>query len=465
LLSQIIRLLTNFLIFIGIARLYGPEAFGQFSVAYTFATICIVLSDFGFDVLLTSEIARNSKDALTICRKYFSMKIIFVGLGSLVMISIPSFQYFSQTSRIIIYTFTLYVVFTSFTNFFNAIFKGLERFEYETKISFVTNSTLLILLGLLGFFRIPLFQIVIFFVVVRFVGAALSMMKAFSLTGGNFMMIDFKEWKSIINQILVFGIHFVFGSLFFQLDTLLLGMWKGDHAVGIYQAAFKIMILLLIIPDIAINSLLPVLSRLFVESKEKWETTSRLLSKLLFLLSLPTALILFIYPELIIRIIYGHDLFDDAIPLLRIFSLVILVRFSVESYALMITTSKRQHIRMVIVILATLFSFSANYFAIPAFGELGAAWVSLGINIFVGLAYVIFNKQYFFNWSFTYQTIFPLILGVFLIFLVWKLKVSLFVFAVILMLFILVTYYIGFSSYERRAIFSELVSKSIWLIK
>src|SRR3989304_8379661 len=96
--SQIIRLLTNFLIFIGIARFYGPEGLGQFSIAFTVANICIMIADFGFDVLLASEIAKNRSEALQISRKYFSLKIIFAAIGSSLMIAIPSFQAFSDES-------------------------------------------------------------------------------------------------------------------------------------------------------------------------------------------------------------------------------------------------------------------------------------------------------------------------------------------------------------------------------
>src|SRR4030042_5501112 len=88
--SQVIRLFTNFVIFVGIARLYGPESVGQFSLAYTVAGICLVFADFGFDVLLTTEVAKNRKNAVNIVRRYFSMKIIFVGISSLIMIAIPN---------------------------------------------------------------------------------------------------------------------------------------------------------------------------------------------------------------------------------------------------------------------------------------------------------------------------------------------------------------------------------------
>src|SRR3989339_1600547 len=87
--SQIIRLVTVLLISVGIARLYGPETFGQFSIAFTIANICLIIADFGFDVLLTTEISKNRDIAFLLCRKYFSIKIIFTAISFLIMVSIP----------------------------------------------------------------------------------------------------------------------------------------------------------------------------------------------------------------------------------------------------------------------------------------------------------------------------------------------------------------------------------------
>ena len=216
--------------------------------------------------------------------------------------------------------------------------------------------------------------------------------------GSSIIKIDFSGWRGIINQILVFGIHFIFGNLFFQLDTILVGLWKGDHAAGIYRSAFNLMILILLIPDIIISTFLPILSRLHSENNDKWKSLSRLLYKILLLTSLPIALILFFSSQQIISIIYGKELYNEAVPILKIFSMIIIIRFIGEPYALMMTTSKRQHIRMIIVIVATIVSFSVNYFIIPNYGIYGAALVALGVNLIVGIGYIVACKNDSLKW-------------------------------------------------------------------
>lgn len=459
--SQIIRLVTVLLISVGIARLYGPETFGQFSIAFTIANICLIIADFGFDVLLTTEISKNRDIAFLLCRKYFSIKIIFTAISFLIMVSIPIFQTFSENSRALIYVLTLYVVFSTITNFFYAVFRGFEKFEYETKISFISNLTLLIFLGIFGFMKTPLVQLMLIFIVARFLGVVLSVIKSNSLVGSSIIKIDFSGWKGVINQILVFGIHFIFGNLFFQLDTVLLGIWKGDHAAGIYRSAFNLMILILLIPDILISTFLPLLSRLHLENIEKWKSLNRLLYKILLFVSLPIALILFFSSEQIITIIYGKELYNEAVPILKIFSFIIIIRFVVEPYALLMTTSKRQHIRMIIVIIATIVSFSLNYFIIPEYGIMGAALVSLGVNFMAGAGYIIAGKYDSVKWFVEVRVISVIISVIVLAFLLNYFHAQIIFLSVSLIIYLFIVYFIGLTNKDRKMILTEFSIKGV----
>lgn len=456
--SQLIRLITNVIIFVGIARLYGPTEYGQFSIAYTLAVICIVIADFGFDVLLTTEVAKNRNNVEQIGKRFFSMKLIFTGVSASIMFLIPSFQAFSSESRNLIYILIFYMVFTTFTNFFNAIFRGFEKFEYETKISFVTNVLLLTLLTVFGLFKVGLVYLMVIFVFARLLGVLLSALSAKRLIGVNILVLDFADWKNTVNKVLVFGLHFLFGNLYFQIDTILLGIWQGDHAVGVYQSAFKIMLLLLLIPEIIVSTLLPPLSRIFSDNFNLWNNTNRLLYKALFFSSIPIFLGLFFFAEQIIKIVFGSNHFIEAIPILKIFSLIVLIRFSVEPFAFMLTTSNRQKVRMYIVIIATIVGLILNSFIIPLYGIYGAAWVSLGVNIMVGAGYIIPSFRLFSKWTLDLRTLLVVALIITLVLLFHS---SLTLISLSIVSYILFAYYIGFSGQDRKTLINNIFYKRI----
>ena len=458
--THAIRVVTNFLIFILIARFYGPESLGQFSLAFTIANISLVLADFGFDVLLTTEIAKNKKNAPKIISNYFSIKIIFVVIAAITMIAIPIFQSFSDTSTTLIYLLALYVVFTSVSNFVYAVFRGFEKFELETRVSFITNFLLLVLLLTFGFLKASLYYLIIIFIVVRLLAVILNIKKSNSLVGTNIFKINFNNWKLIINQVLIFGLHFLFGNLYFRIDTILLGIWKGDTTVGIYQAAFKVLVLLLLLPDILSSSVLPVASRLFHTDKLKWEQLNMLISKILLLISFGLFLIIFFLSDSIISFVYGKEFYNEAIPLLKVFSFIVVIRYYVETFGLMLTTSGKQYLRMMIVMGATLLAYILNFHLIAKYDVLGAAYALFIVNFIVGICYIIPNRKYFIKWIFDKRiisigviTLVAALLFNFVVFTNWIILI------IIVVLFI-ITYFFGLSKNEKEK-FTNLVFKKL----
>ncbi len=398
-LSRLIRLLTNVLMFVGIARLYGVEAFGQFTTAHTLSTIFLLLADFGFDSLLPTEIAVHRQKTPEYVARYFSLKIVFAVVATIAMMMVPLLEGMSASTETLVHIFSWYVLLASLNNFFFALFKGYEEFHHETRISFITNSLLLILLIVLGVFQAPLPYVALSFVGTRVLGLLLALKTTGKWPELRLPRFDLSGWREVWQRVAVFGIHFLFGNLFFQLDTILLSVWRGDRDVGIYQSAFKVVGMVLILPDIAVNTMMPVLARLRVENIERWKEYGRLLNKILFLVGFPVSILLFVYSEPIITLVYGSAEFQTAIPVLRIFAATVLVRYGYEAYALMLTTSHRQAARMTIVVAGTLINVAANAFFIPAYGPWGAAVVSLGTNVLVGVSYVVASGQSFVQWT------------------------------------------------------------------
>lgn len=456
-LSISLRLIANVIVFWIIARFYGPSLFGQFTFAQTLASIFILFGDFGFDVLLTNEISRNRNNAIKIFRQFFSLKLVFTFFALVGMWVFVLINNFSVQARILIIVFSFYMVFTTLTNFLYALYKGFERLEYETKVSLTINFLLLVTVLILIFLKIDLIFIAIVFVLTRLFGFGVAIKYSREVLQGISFRLFFKEIRIIKNKVFVYGFHLTFSYLFFQLDTILLAFWKGDYDVGIYQAVFKLIAIPLVIPEILVNALMPTLSRLYLENKNEWARIGMLMNKLLVVIILPISIILYVYADQIIHLIYGTGKFIAAIPLLRIFALTLFVRFNLETFALMLTTSDRQKVRMFVVLVATFLNLAINYFMIPRYGVYGAALASLGTNVFVGICYVSATSPLFLQWMINIKTAIMLIVSFLLAFLLWKIKlISIFISVPTLLLFLgLFSYYFYFNKEEKRVILLE----------
>jgi O-antigen/teichoic acid export membrane protein len=454
-LSFFIRFLTNFLLFVGIARFYGPEVFGQFTAAHTLSTLFILFADFGFDTLLTTEIPRQRERAAALTQQFLSIKLLFCGAATLVMFVVPFFQGASPQTRVLIEIFSFYVLFSALNNFFFALFRGFEQMKHETKISFIINVLLLILLAVFVALRLPILFVALAFVFSRLLGLGLAYRVAESEMEIHAFRLSFTEWRRIWGLVAVFGVTFIFGNLFFMLDTVLLTYIRGDVEVGIYQSVFKIVALVLIVPDILTTTLMPVLSRLHAEDQDRWDRLGMLLNKTLLFVGLAVSTLLFIYADQIIHLLYGYERFEDAIPILRTFSVIVLIKYSVETSALMLTTSDRQRTRMMVVITATVVNLACNLYVLPRFGASGAAFVSLATNVVVGFGYIFAKRARFFVWVRQLKTIVPpvVILGVAAV--LWQIRAipMWYVAPGVVGVFFAVIYYLGYTSDERHLVF------------
>jgi len=454
--SHSARLLTNILVFVGIARYYGAAEFGQFTAAHTLSTVFLLIADFGFDVLLTSEVARNRSTVTSFVWKYLSAKVFFAAVATLMMIVVALLYNVSGATRDLMLVFSAYVLFSSVQNFFFALFRGFEEFQHETKISAITNLLMLACILIVGLFHLSLAYSAGVFVASRILAVAMVIVvsrKMIPLRSFRFSLPS----RSQLTLVAVFGTHAIFSTLFFVQDTLLLSLWRGDREVGIYQAVFKLVTLFFVIPDVVMSAMLPVLSRYYETDKEQWNRLGCLMNKTLFLIGLPIMVLFLVFAEQLLDLVYGPGKFTEAAPVLRIFAGIALLHFSGISYALLLTTVGRQTTRMTIVFLATIFNFGLNAYFIPLYGPIGAAYVSLLTIVGVNAAYVGAMRHLFAKWVFDFRHGVPLAFSIAIVFSLWQARGVSLVYGLPLMLglYALVFYFIGYSKEERKLMLGD----------
>ena len=391
--SSAVRLGTNLLLFVGIARLYGPEAFGQFATAHIYLTLLLYIADFGLDLLLATEIAKDAQNAQVLMERFLPLKLALGSIATVAMWGLTLFSGTSPETKTLMVILSVGLLGTTITTFYFAVGRGFEQLHHEALVVSYQQGFLLGALVVLGWSRMPLEWFAAAFVASRLLGLILihrRIKKRMSLRIGR---VTFKNWRGAFAQGLPWGGNLIFGALFFQLDALLISGWLGDQSAGIYQSAMKLLVVVLAIPDVLVNALLPVFARLYAEARDRWEELGRITSRTLLYLALPFGMMFMIYPGQVLPLVYGAGGFEEATPILRVFGAVLIVRFSVEVFGLALTTTRRQIVRMWIVFAATILNLALNAFAIPRLGILGAAYVSLICNIGVGAGYMIAARR------------------------------------------------------------------------
>jgi O-antigen/teichoic acid export membrane protein len=387
-LSQLVRLGATVAVFVVIARNYGPTAFGQFTTAHTLSALFILFADFGFDTLLASEIARHRDRASDLAHTYLSMKFIFALCSSVAMVLVARFRGLGPETISLIDVFSLYVFFSALTNFFFALFKSFEEMHHEVRISFLMNLYLFVVVLALGIVHVAIFWLAVAFVSSRLLGGILSLptvQRLVQFRPSKLRLATRREFRGIS----IFGFSTISGFLFFTADTLMLAWLTGDHEVGVYQAAIKIVGLSLLVSDIAFYSMLPVLNRYHAESTNQWVSIIRILHKFLSATGVVIGFLIFVLAEPLISVVFGLRGFQATVPILRLFGITVFVRYFGEASATSLTTSHKVIRRLVVMGGGVVLNIGLNLYAIPHFGAWGACVVSLVTNIAIVLGYVI----------------------------------------------------------------------------
>ena len=252
--SQIVSYILGFFYIMYTARYLGVEGFGILSFALAFAGIFGIFSDLGLRNLTVREVAREK----SLAGKYLGNIVvikIFLGVVTigLIAITINLLGYPLQTIKIV-YLISLSVVFGTFSGMFYSIFQAYEKMEYQSLGQIL--SSVLMLAGAL--FAISNKYDIIGFASIYFIVNAIILGYALVVSSLKFVLpkmeFDWGFWKVTIKEALPFGLTGIFVTIYYWIDSVMLSLMQGDEAVGWYNAAYRLIIVLLFIPSIHLGS-------------------------------------------------------------------------------------------------------------------------------------------------------------------------------------------------------------------
>lgn len=387
-----LRFFSNAVLFIIIARVIGAEEFGRFAFAITFAGIFLVIVDYGFCLQIVKDIAVMPDDVLKLSSDILNAKLLLSLISTVVMVAIINSLNYPTETILIVYILWLSFVFYSFGLFFNSIFRGMNKFQYEAYPTIVLNVIQFILVLLLLYFEFKTFSIALAYLAARTVYFFYSLFLVKKHIGRFTFFFDAKQGVTALKNSLAFGMHTILAALYFQIDTVFLSYFSGDIAVGYYQAAMRIVLASMVIFDIISGSYFPLVARDFRSEKNGHNKILYSFNKYLILTGGSVAVGLFLYADILIESLYGSSYRASTIPL-QLLSVVVFLRFAGGAYGAVITVSDNQNMRAMSVGASLVVNILLNCMLIPLYGAEGAAIVSVVTHILMVLLYVLFTYK------------------------------------------------------------------------
>lgn len=371
-----------------LARVLDTAGFGLIIIGISFLTYSILLSDSGLRTLGFIEASKSEQERQLFLPDILTVKS-FHALLSFLILYIISFFLFKDNKLHTICVFYLLNIFYD-ALFIDWYFQGLQRFR--TVACARITATLVYVITLYFYVKAPADSAKI--PILFFISNIFSVLILFVLLPSTSFKINFsfsiKKYLTIIRQSLILGIGSLLTKITIYLPPIAIGIFAGINESGIFGAAMRIVIMVMIIDRI--------FSIIFISSLPRmWESDKNLAKKNLqiilnislaagFLLSLE----LCILSKPIIHIVFG-DSYKDGNLVLSIVSWFFALTMvnSIVAYGLISIGNKKYYLH------AALKGFLLNVLLILLFTYLyGILGASIAIVV-SELCFIIFFQHEF----------------------------------------------------------------------
>jgi polysaccharide transporter, PST family len=367
-----------------LVRVLGPEKFGLLAFAQAFVQYFIILTDYGFNMSATREVAIHRED-LEKCSTIFSavmlIKLILLFVSAIIYTAIIfAIPYFQQEWEIYMLSFLSVIGNVLFPIWF---FQGLEQMKY---ITFINLSARGIMTGLIFVFT----------------QNSNDYLVAAGLQSGTFLLAGIlsigilwkqmlvkpqwpKDWnvlKSVAQESNQVFLSSLSGSIYVHGPVVIVGLVAGQAAAGYYAIVQKISSAIVGLVQPIAQGLYPYLARQFQSSQGSYYKSQRLLSISGLSVAVLFGVIAFIFSEKIVNLLAG-DSSSNLIVLMQIFSIttsLIIINVLLNSSVLaMKLYTQIQDLYFKVAIAFLLLSFPVTY----QFGLLGMAYLILAVELMV----------------------------------------------------------------------------------
>jgi O-antigen/teichoic acid export membrane protein len=370
------------LIFLGtmyLARVLGKAGFGLFSLSLAIGVYLWTVVDMGVVGYGTREIARHSDRAQYLYRLLNSMRFMLAVSVLLIFCSVLYFIDMPTEKKSIVMAGSFYIVAYSLSP--DWVIRGLEKFQYLAFGSFIT--ALIFLSGIFYFSQSAsdtLLSCGIYSFSIFAGGITLMIVLYMKCNMPFYFDVSIKEWKFHAKESFYFAINGSFNNINLFIPLLFMGFMSTAEELGTFSAPHRLTIMIIRSSSFVIAALYPVMSNLYITSREDFKETHAKFQKMLIVVAMPVCIIITFLSKDIVVLIFG-SLYSDSYGILSIliwFSFLIIIRYSFGN-ALMSANLHRFNMFATGVGAVVITSFSAAL--IPKYSAYGAAWSLIGGEI------------------------------------------------------------------------------------
>lgn len=376
LLSQAAGKLALFLWTMILARRLNPAGFGVYIYIFAVSSIIGIISDYGLGNLAIRDVAMAPAHSPRTLTHTLLLRTLLAALAYALFVALvfalPGF--YEVKTAAILFGLTIFTV--SWINGFNAILNAREELQWSSfmnaLVPLLTLASGLLFLslgwGLTGAVAGSLVAGVLV------LGAESVLFRTKHIAFSKSIERDFLA--NLIRQGLPFFLVGILSTVNVSIDSVLLESLSGKEAVGFYNASFKLILALMILPAAISDAAFPLWLRDSADPSRTKRLSLLHILQLLLAAGALTAMLLYAVAAPLVHMVFG-DNFAPSVPVLRLHAFALV--FMYLSAPLMIRLFVADRLGYLIAAMAIVVAANiiGNLAIIPRHGFAGAAGLRL----------------------------------------------------------------------------------------
>jgi len=390
LLSRLIVLTANVAVVLLVTRYLGKEGFGNYAFVMGYSLVIGALATGGVYTILIRETARDRAGAGAHLGASLQVQAVFTLIATLLgLLLLPLFTHDPLVRRaawISIAAADIQVL----ANLYMWTFTAFEDTLYMALSVILERGIFLAGILLTVFLRwdfLAIFWVQLTSFSFKLIFCALVVRLRFTRVLWRW---DRRRFTFFLRESAPLLFSNGFRTMDAQLDTLLLQLLQTAAQVGLFGAPYRIISGVNIIPDSIMAGLLPALSNLVNDARDKALLLYGKVFKYFLIGSVPIAILVSFLSEPLMRVLFGADFVEGA-PALRILIWVVVFMFPNYLFQYVLTAVGKQQYETIRLAISLTAHAGLGLALIPGMGAAGAAWGMLASQIVacvVGYIYV-----------------------------------------------------------------------------
>lgn len=234
------------------------------------------------------------------------------------------------------------------------------------------TAVLIVVLAVAGAELLPFFA-------VAPAAAFLALLLTARIVRGNIPLtpsFDRERWVALLRQTLPFALATAVGSLYLRLAILMVDQLSTPRETGLFGVSFRVVEVLIIVPQLTIGAALPIFSRAARDDHERLEYGLGLAGEAMVMLGAAVALALAAGAPIVIDVVAGSG-FAEAEDVMRLHGVALLLSFAAAPWGFGLVSLRRHTEMLVCAAVATAVLLVGLFLLVPDHGAIGGAWATI----------------------------------------------------------------------------------------